>query len=158
MDIRSTGSYPANKLSNFAPHRFVFDGVECHSMEGLLQSFKTKSEPMQAQICTLIGMAAKMAGSGKNWRQKRTLYWKGKPYRRDKPEYQELLTRAYDALYTAESFRDALRAAGNAVFSHSLGHNNVSDTILTTREFLRQINRLREKLQAEKNNIPFEKQ
>lgn len=153
MDIRSTGSYPASKLSNFAPHAFVFDGVECRSMEGLLQSFKTKSEPMQAQICTLIGMAAKMAGSGKNWRQRRTLYWKGRAYRRDKPEYQELQTRAYDALFTSESFRSALSAAGDAVFSHSLGHNNESDTILTTREFLRQINRLREKLRDEKNSV-----
>lgn len=39
MDIGSGKEYPSNALSNFAPHPFVFDGVECASMEGLLQSF-----------------------------------------------------------------------------------------------------------------------
>ena len=53
MDIRSSGSYPANKLSNFAPHRFVFDGVECRSMEGLLQSFKTKSPEKQGRLSVM---------------------------------------------------------------------------------------------------------
>jgi hypothetical protein len=28
MDIRSNGKYLANKLSNFAPNRFVIDGVQ----------------------------------------------------------------------------------------------------------------------------------
>ena len=149
MDIRSSGSYPANKLSNFAPHRFVFDGVECRSMEGLLQSFKTKSPEKQEAVCQLVGMAAKAAGAGKNWRSRGVLYWRGVAYKRVGAEYQKLIERAYDALYTAESFRAALRAAGNAVFSHSLGHNRENETILTTREFLRQLNRLRERLRSE---------
>ena len=40
MDIGSKAIYPASALSNFSPHPFTFDGVECNSMEGLLQSFK----------------------------------------------------------------------------------------------------------------------
>ena len=49
LDIGSGKDYPSNALSNFAPHPFVIDGVECNSMEGKLQSgansiiFKTKS-------------------------------------------------------------------------------------------------------------------
>ena len=43
IDIWSGGTYPANVLSNFYPNAFVFDGVECSSMEGLLQSLKTKN-------------------------------------------------------------------------------------------------------------------
>ena len=35
MDIGSGKSYPAHALSNFAPHPFVFDGVECASLETL---------------------------------------------------------------------------------------------------------------------------
>ena len=37
MDIGSGNSYPSNALSNFAPHPFEIDGVNCNSMEGFLQ-------------------------------------------------------------------------------------------------------------------------
>ena len=37
MEIGSKGKYPSNALSNFAPHPFVMDGVECASMEGFLK-------------------------------------------------------------------------------------------------------------------------
>jgi predicted NAD-dependent protein-ADP-ribosyltransferase YbiA (DUF1768 family) len=37
MDIGSRHGYPANALSNFAPHPFNMDGVACASMEGFLQ-------------------------------------------------------------------------------------------------------------------------
>lgn len=40
MDIGSGTGYPSAALSNFAPHSFVIDGVECASMEGFLQSLK----------------------------------------------------------------------------------------------------------------------
>lgn len=50
MDIYSKCSCPACALSNFAPHYFGFDGVECASMKGLLQSFKTKNFEMQKEI------------------------------------------------------------------------------------------------------------
>lgn len=36
MDIGSGSGYPSSTLSNFAPHPFVMDGVECNSMEGFL--------------------------------------------------------------------------------------------------------------------------
>ena len=39
MDIKSGSGYPQGALSNFAPRRFVFDGIECNSIEGVLQSF-----------------------------------------------------------------------------------------------------------------------
>jgi predicted NAD-dependent protein-ADP-ribosyltransferase YbiA (DUF1768 family) len=42
MDILSGSGYPSGALSNFAPHPFVFDGVQVASMEGLLQAFKFK--------------------------------------------------------------------------------------------------------------------
>ena len=38
MDIGSGSGYPSSTLSNFAPHAFTIDGVECASMEGFLQS------------------------------------------------------------------------------------------------------------------------
>lgn len=46
MDISSGSSYPASSLSNFAPHPFIIDDIECSSMEGFLQSLKFKDENM----------------------------------------------------------------------------------------------------------------
>ena len=47
MDIGSGTGYPSAALSNFAPHSFVIDGVECASMEGFLQSLKFQDPEMQ---------------------------------------------------------------------------------------------------------------
>ena len=60
MDIGSGTAYPSCALSNFAPHPFIIDGVECASMEGFLQSLKFKSPEMQRHVCTLVGKAAKL--------------------------------------------------------------------------------------------------
>ena len=66
MDIGSRQAYPCNALSNFAPHPFIIDGIECASMEGFLQSLKFKSTDMQKYVCTLVGKAAKFKGKDKN--------------------------------------------------------------------------------------------
>ena len=47
MDIGSGNGFPAASLSNFAPHPFVIDGVQCNSMEGFLQSLKFSDVEMQ---------------------------------------------------------------------------------------------------------------
>jgi predicted NAD-dependent protein-ADP-ribosyltransferase YbiA (DUF1768 family) len=67
MDIGSGKAFPCNALSNFAPHPFILDGVECASMEGFLQSLKFKNPDMQRHVCTLVGKAAKFKGKGKKW-------------------------------------------------------------------------------------------
>ncbi len=59
LDIRSNGLYPSNVLSNLCSNAFVFDGVECGSMEGFLQSLKCKDEERQKQICAMKGGEAK---------------------------------------------------------------------------------------------------
>lgn len=53
MDIGSGSGYPAANLSNFSPHPFVIDGVECNSMEGFLQSLKFQSVDMQKYVCNI---------------------------------------------------------------------------------------------------------
>lgn len=147
MDIGSGKAYPSNALSNFAPHPFTIDGVECNSMEGFLQSLKFESIPMQEYVCTLVGIAAKRKGRPKKWWTKQTLYWKGKEYPRESKEYQELLTRAYDALFENSSFRKALSASVNATLTHNIGKSKEKETILTKREFISQLERLRKKLE-----------
>ena len=146
MDIGSENKYPASSLSNFSPHPFVLDGVECASMEGFLQSLKFKNPDMQKEVCKLIGKAAKFKGKKKKWWRDQILFWQGKEYKRDSQEYQELLTRAYDALFENEGFRKALEATNNATLTHSLGSRDIHRTVLTEREFISQLNRLRKKL------------
>jgi hypothetical protein len=147
MNITSNGKYPANKLSNFAGHRFVIDGVECYSMEGFLQSLKFKSPEMQVEVCKLIGSGAKKKGANKNWKRRQILYWQGKEYPRKSKEYQQLLDRAYQAMFDqSESFRKALKASMGSTLNHSIGKTKESDTVLTISEFCRRLTRLRDQL------------
>ena len=144
MDIGSGNKYPSNSLSNFAPHPFVIDGVDCNSMEGFLQSLKFKSPEMQAEVCKLVGYAAKRKGKKKNWYQTQTLYWRGKEIKRDSQEYQDLLDRAYEALFKNEKFKKALWATNSARLTHSIGKNKINETVLTTREFCSRLMKLRD--------------
>lgn len=148
MDIGSGNGYPSSALSNFSPHMFTIDGVECKSMEGFLQSLKFKSTDMQIEVCKLVGKAAKFKGKRKPWYRTQTLYWGGKEYKRSEKEYQSLLDRAYRAMFEqSESFRNALKAAGkDAVFTHSMGKNDQSKTILTTSEFCGRLMKLKAEL------------
>ena len=149
MDIGSGKSYPANALSNFSPHPFIFDSVECNSMEGLLQSFKFDKIPVQIEVCKLIGIAAKKRGRKRNhnWQKVQRLWWNGRSYARDSKEYQELLDRAYQAIFNqSESFRKALKASKDSVLTHSIGCSKEELTVLTEREFCSRLRKLRDKL------------
>jgi len=149
MDIGSGKKYPSSALSNFAPHPFEIDGVECNSMEGFLQGLKFKNPEMQIEVCKLVGYAAKKKGRGKIWTD--TLWWKGEPIDRFADGYQELLDRAYDALAKNSGFRKALLASNEAVLTHSIGKRKEKDTILTVREFCGRLMRLRSKIKYEES-------
>ena len=147
MDIGSGSGFPSAALSNFSPHPFVFDGVECNSMEGLLQSFKFSNPEIQKEVCKLVGKQAKFKGKKKKWFKTQTLYWQGKEFKRDSDEYQELLDRAFDALSTNEGFRKALLATGNSTLTHSIGKTKLSETVLTRTEFCSRLTTIRERLE-----------
>lgn len=153
MDIRSGGGYPSSSLSNFAPHPFEMDGVTCASMEGFLQALKFKEPHMQKYVCSLIGRMAKGKGKNKNWQQNQTLYWNGVEYRRDSLEYRNLIERAYTELGKNTSFRQALLSTHDAKLTHSMGRSNIKETVLTEREFIRNLERLRYVFQ---NQVKFE--
>ena len=149
LDIGSGKDYPSNALSNFAPHPFVIDGVECNSMEGFLQSLKFKEPEMQKEVCKLVGKAAKFKGKKKKWWQDQTLYWQGISYKRESQEYQDLLDRAYAALAENDGFKKALLATGNATLTHTIGKRKETETVLTAREFCSRLTSLRNYFQAE---------
>ena len=134
IDYRHDGL--AKRLSNLFPREFTFDGVECRSMEGLLQSFKIQDESKQKEFCRLYGMRAKMAGKGIPWWEDQTLWWKGEPYYRQSNEYQDLLMDAYAHLFARN--KDAhqdLIDSHPARLIHLVGHTNPTETILTRNEF-----------------------
>ena len=151
MDIGSGTGWPSAALSNFTPHPFIIDGVECASMEGFLQSLKFKEPAMQAEVCKLVGKAAKFKGKKKKWWKTQTLYWNGVEYARDSKEYQELLDRAFDALAQNTGFQKALLATNNSTLTHSIGKSKEQETVLTKQEFCSRLMRIRNTLQKGSN-------
>ena len=152
LDIHSKGKWPSCALSNFYPHQFEFDGVECASMEGFLQSLKYKDINKQREICALTGRDAKDRGSG-TWVFNQDLYWKGKQYNRHGIDYLRLVRNAYDAMYSqCEDFRKALKAVGNKRLFHTIGKTDPHDTVLTECEFIQMLNLMRDRLKLEEQN------
>lgn len=153
IDIHSKGKYSpdddtkkiAIELSNFTEHHFTLDGVECASMEGFLQSLKYPCPKKQREICRLTGKTAKEAGDGKIlWKLLHEAFWQGKRYDRLSPEFRELIFRAYSAMYAQNApLREALEASRGARLCHSIGEPNPKKTILTEREFICMLYRLR---------------
>ena len=150
MDIGSGTGWPSAALSNFAPHKFTIDNIECNSMEGFLQSLKFSNPEMQKEVCKLIGKAAKFKGKKKKWYRNQILYWQGEEIPRTSDRYQELLDQAYNALAQNENFQKALLATGNAVLTHSMGKRKQNETVLTIQEFTSRLNRIRSELQNAK--------
>lgn len=149
IDIKAKAPWPACALSNFAAHPFVYSGFKAASMEGFLQALKIEDDEEQYRVRALTGKEAKEAGQaypnafgfGGN------LNFGGWILSRHDRHYQEILFDAYDALFEqSEDFREALRATGDAVLTHSIGSNDPTKTILTECEFLMQLYRLRAKL------------
>lgn len=137
MDIGLNSEYPAGDLSNFSPFLFVFEGVECASMEGLLQSFKFEDPEVQIEVCDLFGSLAKKRGQERNhiWQSKQKLWWQGTTYCRHENAYQYLLNRAFNALACNTFFQKALRATGSEHLVHTIGKSDKSETVLTEVEF-----------------------
>ncbi len=149
MDIRSGNKYPAGALSNFTPFPFFVDDIQCNSMEGFLQSLKFKNPEMQQHICSLVGFKAKRSGSKKNWQRTQTLYWRGEPIKRDSQEYQDLLDKAYLALFSQNSkAQKTLLATQNATLTHSIGRRKINETVLTQQEFCSRLMDIRKYLQT----------
>ena len=111
--------------------------MECASIEGFLQSLKTKDIDEQKKICAMHGGSAKKASKKlTDWKDTQKLYWLGKEYDRNSEEYQELLTEAFFQCYMQnEVFRTALDSTKGIKLTHKSGKNDKASTILTADEF-----------------------
>jgi len=158
MDISSKNAWPSNALSNFAAHEFTFRGIKCASMEGLLQSLKFDDPLEQVKICSLVGKEAKAAGKKrtKAWQAAQTLWWMSSPIKRDSKEYQLLLDEAFAMLSFNKEFQEALMATDGKVLTHKMGRDRIEETILTEKEFCKQLMRLRETILEEQDEYDEE--
>ncbi len=147
IDIHSKGEYPSCALSNFAEYEFYIDGIKCLSMEGFLQSLKFRNTEKQKKVCLLSGVNAKNSSrrtwAQLRWRLTHNLYWQGKRINRYSDEYQILLDRAYAELSKNENFIEALKLSSGKKLVHSIGKSNMSETVLTEREFISRLENLR---------------
>lgn len=144
INIYSKGDYPSNILSNFAPNGFLIDGVRCASMEGFLQSLKFRNVKRQNFICSLTGKVAKKCGKKKKiWKITGNAYWQGKKYKRDSVEFDNLIKRAYAAMYQNDIFKRALESTCGKELRHTIGKHKKRATMLTEEEFISNLNLLR---------------
>ena len=166
VDIKSNGKYPANVLSNFWGNNFQYDGVQCKSMEGFLQSLKYDDPEKQRQICQCRGRKAKHKGT-ERWKVMQQIYWKGQCMDRHGEEYQQLLRSAYQSMFSQNnSFKSALMLTRGRRLYHSIGTNHPYETILTADELCTILTELRDgadsvrrcSRECSRSSCPFRKQ
>lgn len=145
INIYSKGRYPADALSNFAPHRFDFDGFDnIPCMEAFLQSLKCSDPVQQRQMLYLCAKEAKERGGNIEWNG--VLTWKGQLIDRFSKDYTALVERAYRALLANDDFRRALAASKGKILLHTIGKTRRSQTVLTWWEFVGVLHKLRKEL------------
>ena len=144
IDIWSHSDYPSQVLSNLCSNPFTFDGVQCGSMEGFLQSLKQQDSNKQRQICAMKGRNAKRATTAR-WQADQIVWWKGIAIDRQSEDFQQLLRHAYQAMFDqSERFRAALMATRGMKLYHSRGKSDPFKTILTEQEFCQILTDLRD--------------
>lgn len=146
LDVHSSSAWPSRDLSNFAPWKFVLDGVACGSMEGFVQGLKFEDPAEQAAVCAMVGYPAKRRGANRNaaWQSNHTVWWLGQPVDRFSPGYQRLLDRAYAAMTMANpGFGRALLATGELKLTHRIGSVDPRFTVMTQEEFCSRLTRIR---------------
>lgn len=144
VDIHSRGYWPSNELSNFAYHPFIMDNQEFASIEGFLQGLKIQDPTEQKRVFGLHGLEAKLAGPKlKN----DTMWYLNVPINRHSEAYKRLLVKAYIHMFNQnKSFRDALAYTGDKELVHSIGSENIFETILTNQEFCGILSSLRKRI------------
>ena len=149
MDIGSKSKWPARQLSNFAVSPFIFDGVQCASMEGFIQALKRKNPDVQKYGCTLTGIKAKRWGAGPKWWNRplgKQLWWKGHSFPAHQSEHLEIIEQALRCKFTQhDGSKRALLATGTSKLTHSIGKE--SNTSLKASDFCRMLMKIRTELQ-----------
>jgi len=150
INIRFHGDGLAKKLSNLYPYAFELDGIQYASMEAFIGSLRTPSLIEKQKLYQTSGMNSWYLGHNFSWYEKQEVYCKDKAISRHSQEYDDLITAAFDALFTNEEFKQALKETGDCKLTHSVGKTAKDKTLLTRKEFIEHLNRLRDKLSEKK--------
>ena len=150
IDIHFRGENLEKSLSNLYPYQFDFDGISYASMEAFFGSLRTPDLQEKQKLYSTYGMDSWYKGHRFSWYEKQEVYYKDKAINRLSVEYEDLMTAAFDALFTNEEFKQALRESGNCKLTHTIGKTAKDKTLLTRKEFIGHLNRLRTKLNERK--------
>ena len=163
LDIYSKNPYPSGTMSNFRRCSFEIDGIECASIEGVLQSLKVLIPPktqdpqlwqdrmdLQKKVCGYANNKAKRMGKFLNlFNQHLQMNWQGHIMNRMSKEYQNFLKRVFEARYLADQdFRNAIQDTKDFVLTHSIGKHNKAETCLTEEEFIGMLSHLKTKFKV----------
>lgn len=150
INIKFRGYNLEKRLSNLYPYKFEMDGIEFESMEGFIQSLRTPDIIIKKKIWNKSGFIAWKLGQKIDWETEQKVYWVTTPINRNSEEFNILITKAYDSLFINEDFKQALKESLSYKLDHTIGQSNKKTTLLTKKEFLDQLNRLRNKLTERK--------
>ena len=146
INIRFNGDNLEKRLSNLYPYNFELDGIQYASMEAFIGSLRTPDFVEKQKLYSTSGMESWVLGHKFSWYEKQEVYYKGKMISRHSLEYDDLLTAAFDGLFTNEEYKQALRDAGDCKLIHTVGKTVKDKTLLTRKEFIGHLNRLRNRL------------
>lgn len=143
-NICTEGRHPEDILSNLCGNDFCFDGVQCGCMESFLQSLKYQDEKLQKSICLEKARWVKEYDTT-DWQNEQILWWRGKPIQRCSWQYQRLIYSAYTEMYLwCARFRDALMQTEGKELLFESGKNNPHEWVLTDKEFVRFLTKVKE--------------
>jgi hypothetical protein len=132
------------RLSNLYPYEFEMDGVKFSSWEGFIQSLKTPDVDVKRELWEKHGYQAWKSGQKISWWEKQEVYWLTEPIDRHSTQYDILITKSYDCLYNQnEEFRKAIKESLPYKIDHSKGKTSKDKTLLTKKEYIEQLERLR---------------
>ena len=128
------------RLRTFADRMFWFDGVECASIESVLEAFKFRDIDTQKYVAALSARDAYYEGQKEEaalWKATKKLYWKGTVYNRDGEAYQMLLDKLFQAIFEQDKqFRLDMAFLKNAAVKSKVGSWNSERTVLTKSEYI----------------------
>jgi len=139
----------AKALSNLAPHPFIFDGVPCASIEGILQALKFRDFAWQQEVCRRSGVAAwrtREEPNAPDWKKRQTLWWNNEEYGRHSDAYQDLLTNIFVTATKSPGLTKALFDSGSIPLVHrhrGFGVHDTHETVLTEAEFVNRLMSIR---------------
>lgn len=133
-------------LSNLFHYEFVFRGFKLSSAEGIFQGFKLKDKKAQRLIFKYFGLDSNniKASSDYNWREEQTVYFQGKPIKRDSKEFEDFIDEMYISLLQNPLYRNCLKKVGNKCILHALGEPDKTKTVFTRYEFEYELNALKD--------------